>query len=490
MSPLKDHPSILQLPSELLIEIFSYITDHRYITFVCHRFYQIICLMQRNFCILSIKDENTLLRNEIFSSIISSQRIITEIKLRVGLNFSDLFWSRFEAIILKLRHHIRSLDITFTDVPQSIPYNFKLVNILHLLPFECPQMLRISNIDLEYLKRFISSRDIKDLTIIGAIKDQSLFMNLNLRHLTLIAPKCSINEALSTQKNLINLKLVADESTVIDNQTLCIIQNLEQLEDIDIPLIKLDSYKSIETFHSMRNLKTLNFQSNAEFAFEFCNSVMFTALTELDISVPNELLLDDTFDNITFNFPNLKSLGIRTPMALKIFKNLCINSLINFESILIENIFYGFVGITILDLHEYNLIQKKVKKLILINHDRKVIICKNDLLRLLKLFPNLEYLVLSGYFDTQNYLEGLLKSMKKLKEIVIISSVSHSTTHTMGIIKEYGHRLQLIVLENFKSACDVENLKMFFEDQFPVIEKRNSNLVLKKNGNLVLKEFS
>lgn len=425
-----------------------------------------------------------------FSSIISSQRILTGIKLRIGLNFSDLFWSRFEAIVLKLRHQIHSLDITFVDVPQSIPDDFRLVNILHLLPFECPQTLRISNIDVDYLSRFISCRDIKDLTIIGAIKNQSIFMNLNVRHLTLIAPKCSINEALSTQKNLISVKLVADESTVIDNQTLNIIQSLEKLEDIDIPLIKLDIHKCIETFSSMRNLKTLNFQSNAEFSFEFCNSVMFTALTELDISVPNELLLDDIFENLTFNFPNLKSLGIRTPMALKIFKNLCIHSLINFESVLIENIFYGFVGITILDLHEYNLIQKKVKKLILLNHDRKVIICKNDLLRLLKLFPNLECLVLSGYFDTQNYLESLLKSMKKLKEIVIVSSVSHSTTHIMGIIKEYGHRLKLIVLENFKSACDVENLKMFFEDQFPVIEKRNSNLVLKKNGNLMLKEFS
>jgi hypothetical protein len=425
-----------------------------------------------------------------FSSIISSQRIVTGIKLKIGLNFNDLFWSRFEAIVLKIRHQIHSLDITFIDVPQSIPNDFKLVSILHLLPFECPHTLRISNIDVSYLSRFINSRDIKDLTIIGAIKDQSIFMNLKLRHLTLIGPKCSINEALNSQQNLINFKLVADESTVIDNQTLDIIQNMEHLEDIDIPLIKLDSIKCIQAFHSMRNLKTLNFQSNAEFAFDFCNSVMFPSLTELDISVPNELLLDDIFENITIHFPNLRSLGIRTPMALKIFKNLCINSLINLESILIENIFYGFVGITILDLHEYNLIQKKVKKLILLNHDRKVIICRNDLLRLLKLFPNLECIVLSGYFDTQNYLESLLKSMKKLKEIVIISSVSHSTTHIMGIIKEYGHSLRLIVLENFKSGCDVENLKMFFDDQFPVIEKRNSNLVLKKNGNLMLKEFS
>lgn len=62
MSPQKEYPGILQLPSELLIEIFSYIKDHRHIPFVCHRFYQIICLMERNFCLLSIKDERTVSR--------------------------------------------------------------------------------------------------------------------------------------------------------------------------------------------------------------------------------------------------------------------------------------------------------------------------------------------------------------------------------------------------------------------------------------------
>lgn len=366
----------------------------------------------------------------------------------------------------------------------------KLIHILHLLPFDCPRILKITNIDVEYLQRFITSRDIKELTIVGAVKNEAIFTKLNLTNLTLIAPKCNINEAIKMQKNLTNFKLVADESTVVDNQTLNILQNLRKLEDVDIPLVKLDSHECIKTFHEMASLKKLNFQSSAEFAYDFCNSITFPSISELDISVPNELLIENTFENISVKFPNLKSLGIRTPMALKLFKNLCINSLITQESLIIENIFYGFVGVTILDLDEHNIIQRKVKRLILMNHDRKVIICKNDLLKLLKLFPNLECLVLSGYFDTQNYLESLLKSMKRLREIVVVSSAAHSTTHIMGIIKEHGIHLQLIVLENFKSGCDVENLKMFFEDHFPVIEKKNSNLVLKKSTELVLKEFS
>jgi hypothetical protein len=252
----------------------------------------------------------------------------------------------------------------------------------------------------------------------------------------------------------------------------------------------MDSQECIRTFHSMTSLKNVSFQGSAGFTFEFCNSAIFLYITELDISVPNEILMENIFENITVKFPSLRSLGLRTPMALKIFKSICITSLINLESLLIENIFYGFVGITILDLHDYKIIQRKVKRLILMNNDRKVIICRNDLIKLLKLFPCLECLVLSGYFDTQFYLESLLKSMKALKELVIVSSINHSTTYIMGIIKEYGIHMRMIVLENFKSGCDVENLKMFFEDQFPSIEMKNSNIVLKIHENLILKEFS
>lgn len=508
MSPDRSSVHLLSLPPELIIEIFSYVSDRRSLPFVCQKFYQIICLIEKlNYCRLSINDEKTvsmsagcvsffpnnlvlqLLNNTIFASIISSHRQISGIKLQIGLNYSDLFWSRFEAIVLKLRHTIETLELSFMDVPQMFPNDLKLVNILHLLPFDCPRTLKISNMDLAYLKRFLSSRKINQMTIIGAVKDVTIFQKLNLDELTLIAPKCNINEALMHQKKLKSFKLVADESTVIDNETLAIIAGLEDLTEIDIPLMHLDSYDCIRTFQKMSNLRNLNFQSTANFAFEFCNSLTYQTITELDISVPSELLAENIFDNINVKFPNLKSLGIRTPMALKIFKNICIGSLITLDSLLIENIFYGFVGITILDLHEYNIIQRKVRRLILMNHDRKVIICKNDLLRLLKLFPNLECLVLSGYFDTQNYLEYLLKSMKSLKEILIKSS-NHSTTHIMGIIKGYGTHLRLIVLENFRSGCDVENLKMFFEDQFPIIEKKNSNLVLRKAGHLVLKEFS
>lgn len=59
MSPQKEYTKILQLPVEIIIEIFSYISDRRSLPFVCQRFYQIICFMERTFCILSIKDEKT-----------------------------------------------------------------------------------------------------------------------------------------------------------------------------------------------------------------------------------------------------------------------------------------------------------------------------------------------------------------------------------------------------------------------------------------------
>ena len=69
-------------------------------------------------------------------------------------------------------------------------------------------------------------------------------------------------------------------------------------------------------------------------------------------------------------------------------------------------------------------------------------------------------------------------TITNLKEIQISLSNFCSTTHIMKIIKENGSNLHTIILENFKFDYDIENLKLYFEDQFPVIIKRNFNLIL------------
>ncbi|KAG5683338.1 hypothetical protein PVAND_012624 [Polypedilum vanderplanki] len=474
-----------ELPVEILIKIFKLAASNQNLMFVCHRFYKIICEMEKYQHILNISNENLLLNTKTFSSIITSERKIDSIKLIVNMNYQFEFWQRLEAVILKFRDKIKILDIT---ILQAAHNSSQLMNILHLLPQNCPKELKLNQCQLSTFARFLSHRDIEKLTIIRSIDDHTAFYNLNLTELSLIGPRCDVTKIVKTQRNLKHLRIVGDDNFYIDESIL----DLPHIESLDIPLFEINTITGtelIEKIHNLSSLKSLNFQSIASFAQKFCNSLIFPNIEDLDISILNELVTENSFDKLHENFPNLKSFSIRTGMALKVFRHLCLNSKINFESLLIENIHFGFVGITILPSIEFDIQQRGIKKLVLINRDRKIIICKNDLQKCLKLFPNLEYLVISGHFDTHTLLENLLKSMTKLKELVIVANGSHSTTYTMGVIKEYGTKLRLIVLENYQSACDVENLKIFFDGQFDVIIKRNLNLVFKEMGKIELKEF-
>lgn len=50
-------PKILLLPAEVLIEIFSYIQHRDDVRLVCHRFNEVICLMENEGAKVVIHDE-------------------------------------------------------------------------------------------------------------------------------------------------------------------------------------------------------------------------------------------------------------------------------------------------------------------------------------------------------------------------------------------------------------------------------------------------
>lgn len=52
-------PSILLLPTELLIEIFEYVPYRWDISQVCRTFYEVLCTVDRNFHKLVVNDEKT-----------------------------------------------------------------------------------------------------------------------------------------------------------------------------------------------------------------------------------------------------------------------------------------------------------------------------------------------------------------------------------------------------------------------------------------------
>lgn len=63
MSTILEVSKVLTLPSEVLIEIFSYVQYRDDIKLVCHRFYQVICLMESEGGIIVIRDERMVIKN-------------------------------------------------------------------------------------------------------------------------------------------------------------------------------------------------------------------------------------------------------------------------------------------------------------------------------------------------------------------------------------------------------------------------------------------
>lgn len=371
----------------------------------------------------------------------------------------------------------------------SIPFVSKL-----LLKFPKNNLvkLKLHQLDAVVLNELVSNhRDsLRDLQIIGPLTDLSPIKNLRLTHLTLIAPKWKIHKIFESQINLKYLKVIGDDIAKIDDDAFEVISSIKTLESLDIPLNEVDTNSKEKYFKNilkLQNLKTFSFRCNARFIREFCNSSMFQHLKELDLSSPDEILLDEIFATFNENFPRLQSLSIRSPMALNHLSKVT-STFKSLTSLLIENIFYGYVSITQLNFNHFS-INSNLKKLSIINHDRKVLICSNDLIKLINFIPNLQYLVISGQIDTQKLFKSILQSCKVLKELVIKSPAYHSTTFIMHVIKDYGARLNLIVLEDFKTAREIASLITFFEDDFAKIEKINSNLILRKIGKIELTDY-
>jgi hypothetical protein len=106
------------------------------------------------------------------------------------------------------------------------------------------------------------------------------------------------------------------------------------------------------------------------------------------------------------------------------------------------------------------------------------------------MFPNLETLVITKFVEIFlcNF-ESLLRHLPALREIVIDSKHIDSTTRIMSVIKELGINLKFVKLENFKLQSDEASLKVFFEGKFPVIEKKDGNLILMKEEKSFLKNI-
>ena len=415
-----------------------------------------------------------------------SKRQINSINVHFATNPTPTFFNQLEAIFIKFE--IKSLKLTTLAKINSmlLPH---LLKVLHKIPEDSLEKLEVSQLDPTTLFEFLNNHknSLRKLKVTGQIKQQNSLRNLKLSHLTLISPKCKLMKIIKLKENLKYLRVAGDEIAIVDNQVLHEISSIKSLEVLDIPLPKTDEMsKYFDFLENLKNLKSISFSSNADFILEFCNSTRLQNLEEIDVSC-DEMLHGSTFDKISECFPRLHSLSIRAPMALKYLNHIA-NKFMQLKSLLVENTFFRFVGINQL-LLDTQVINSNLKKLTIINHDRKVLICSNDIFKLIQSVPNVSHLVLSGNIDTQKLFKNILQTCSMLKELVIKSPGYHPTTYLMYLIKDYGSKLNLIVLQDSKTTSEIPNLKIFFEDDFSQIKKVDANLILRKRTRLELSEY-
>lgn len=409
-----------------------------------------------------------------------SRREFNSMKINVTTKMTPLCWQRFEMIVEEIS--LENLAVDICDTRQAACC--ALTKVLMKLPANSLKQLSLSNVIWEHFHQFlIRQKSITNLSITGAIGEVEFIKSLSLTHLILIGPKSGkIASIIEKQNSLISLKLVIDKESDYNNQVFTKIVGLSKLECLDIPLNLDISQETIHQLSKLQSLKTLNV-SCFRGSFDEIIRTSLPSLKELDLILvqPGD---KSSIDLLAHSAPNLQSIKLRGPLIVNFLSAIAMHYA-KLESLWIENVESYYVNIVNLRATEkFNL---KLKHLFIINHDRKVVLCANDLIRFIKTFPMLETLVITKYSEIHlSNVEVLLKHLPNLREIIIDSKSIDSTTNIMNVIRNHGGKLNFVKLENFRLQTDIESLKVFFDGKFTVVEKCEANLMMRNDEKLYL----
>jgi hypothetical protein len=389
---------------------------------------------------------------------------------------TQLCWYRMLEIFEAYR--FETLTISNSDPRQETHHD--LMKALIKLPENSLLELNLSNINIELIiKFFLRQQSIKYLTITGALGESTTFINgLNLTKLKLVGPKTKkLVEIIKSQPNLTTLKITTDKETDYDEIVFQEIVKLNKLESLDVPFLRNFTIKNIKSLNHLRNLKKLSVSCN-DSCLQSLIATSIPSLQELDINF-EDLTPVNFVENLSRNIPNLKSIKFRGALVAN-FLNEIPAHYQNLESLWLINVESYFVNI--FNLRTADAVNLNLKHLFIINHDRKFVICTNDLIRFIKMFPNIETLVVTKFIEIQlKDFETILKNLPNLQEIVIDSKSIESTIKVMSMIGVHGKSLKYVKFENFKHSSNKDSLKVFFDGKFSVYEKIDGNLILRQN---------
>jgi hypothetical protein len=413
----------------------------------------------------------------------NSKREFNSLKINITTRTTQFCWERIKRIIRKIT--LENLSIISCDPRREA--HTPIVEILLKLPVNQLKELSLTNVNLDHFSSVFSrQKAITSLSVTGFIGDSAFISHFSLKHLKLVGPKTKqLASILRYQRQLKSLKLTLDEESDYNNEVLAEILQLSQLEALDVPFNQNVSPNIITSLRGLNFITKLNI-SCSQPCFQYLVMTPIPSLKELDITfdAPGST---SAIPFLAHNIPNLREIKLRGPLVANFLNDVtrCFKKL---ESLWIENDESYFVNI--LNLNSVESFNETLKHLFVINHDRKVVICSNDLIRYVKMFSKLETLVISKFIDLQlKNVEVLLRHLPALQEIIVDSRCIDSTTSVMKVLNMYGRNIKFVMLENFKQQCDTESLKVFFEGKFPVIEKKDGNLLLRRNEKMFLNKI-
>lgn len=403
----------------------------------------------------------------------NTRREFNAMSINVTTRMTQLCWERLRKIVS--RFQLESLTIACGD-PRNEAH-VHLVEILVKLPANTLKELSLMNVNVDHIQQFLTRQSsLKKLSVTGAVGDPDFISRLELSHLKLIGPKSKVlADIIERQPRLTSLKLTTDDESEYNDAVFAEIVKLGQLETLDIPFNANLSPRTIANLGRLRKLKKLSV-SCSQLGFLYLTLTSIPSLKELDVTL-DEPVPNDAIKSLAGNIPNLTIIKFRGPLVANFLSDF-VSRYPHLHSLWIENKESYFVNVV--NFQAAAALHVKLKHLFVVNHDRKVVICANDLIRFIKMFPQLDTLVVTKFIPIQlNNVQVILKHLPGLREIIIDSKNFDSTTKIMSTISEEGRSLKFVMLENFKLQSNADSLKVFFDGKFPVVEKKDGNLILR-----------
>lgn len=489
---------IFSLPDEILIYILSMVPKKRKMSEVCWTFYELTCELERNRCVLRIKDESYFDDKSIFKSIMETDRQISEIHIetkiatlqhfrqlgeifnRHGTNVTEVEWKNNIELLesetiytLNLLPNLEVLSLGFWLIKSDvIPISERLklpklkelkfsycckntMKLFHRLPSGIISDLSIDHCDnINLTTLFATQSNICKLDIYEKNINLVPFKYLQLTHLSCgfwtneqeVFDQSFLVDVLSQQTCLTHLDLQTRCNLKVDNEVFRIICRLRNLQTLRLNVDGIS--ESIQNITQLKNLNELKMliEINSD-VLQIFSLLQNHNLKRLDIISWSPVQLQ-ALHQLAVNNPNLSSFSIEFADPIKV--NFFIDNFKNLESLKIK-----FIDFTI-DFEDCFIADgtqnKKLKDLKLIFEwpiEDYYTDNRETFLNLLKALPNLQslYIDVAFPFDDE-FLGNILKYGRNLKKITFDHYFdAKNFNYGLEELKELTSKLEAIYLQ-------------------------------------------